>query len=318
MKRTNVETPIICLSCGTLGKVARVTEDLSCPNCKTGANLDIYDGQPKTAAPHGPGTGWNTTQPDALKGWDEYAGPQVGTNPLVNQKLDADADRPCPACGGTGHDNRASGGGYDENTCRLCGGSGRYTPPTSSEGPKPYDKVQGPASGGARIASQTPLHITLPDGTKWEGVGHVVQAGRTSTDPLGSVEQYNGEYNDNRDPAKKPAHPATGQIKIDAPCPNCRHSVTHITRDAKDDGWWTCPECGSLANIDKNPDVNPHAPEPGFTPDRGIKLKASRLGNKKTGQLFKMIVAIKETNSGLSSDEALTLSRKALLKLGHN
>jgi hypothetical protein len=48
-------------------------------------------------------------------------------------------------------------------------------------------------------------------------------------------------------------------------------------------------------------------------------LKSSRLSaSKKTGQVFKMVTAIKENNSGLSNDEALTLSRRALLKWGHN
>jgi ribosomal protein S27AE len=309
------ETPIICLGCGNRGKVARVTSDLTCSICKTGENLDIDDGQ-KTAA--SPGTGWTENRPNALQGWDEYSGPQVGSNPLRDTKLDSNSGV-CPACGGSGKDTRASGGGYSENSCRLCGGSGRYTSPTSLSGPTKTDDAhtQGPNVGGARLATVTPLRITLPNGTKWEGTGRVINAGRTSTDPMGSVEQYNGDYNDSRGPATRPNHPNNGQVKLNAQCPSCGSSSTHLTRDHKDDGWWTCPKCGPLANVDRTK-VNPYDPGFGFTPDRGMKIKGNVTAEKKTGQLFKMVMAIKENNSGLSNDEALILSRRALLKWGNN
>ena len=40
---TATAIPIICRGCGATGKVASVTADLSCPTCKTGANLDLHE-----------------------------------------------------------------------------------------------------------------------------------------------------------------------------------------------------------------------------------------------------------------------------------
>jgi hypothetical protein len=98
-----------------------------------------------------PGTGWDKPMPDRLKGWDAYQGPTPGRNPMSDAKNDADNTSTCPACGGSGQDLRASGGGYNEIPCRTCHGTGVYTPPTAQPDTESLDAhTQGPESGGAR------------------------------------------------------------------------------------------------------------------------------------------------------------------------
>jgi hypothetical protein len=308
------EIPILCHGCGATGSVQRVTAALQ---CKCGSNdLDIWDGQ-KTAA--SPGTGWTQPHPNTLEGWDQYEGPAVGRNPLTVE--DAVHDDVTPESYKQGNPDYIPGGGFEQNKWPSDVGQ---APEIES-----YDKKKGPESGGARWqgkgASLTPLHITLPDGTKWEGTGRVVQSGRKSSDPMGSAEQYvHDGYKDPtspgyRPPAQPSGHPDNTSLKIEATCPNCRNPHTTITRDHKDDGWWACPKCGPLANVDKNPSINPLSPPIGFTPDRSMKQKAAKFRKvEKTGQLFKMVATIKDVNTGISTEEALTLSRRALLKWGSN
>jgi ribosomal protein L37AE/L43A len=315
----------------------------------------------KTAAPKGPGTGWNTTRPDRLQGWDEYQGPAVGHNPLDVSNIVAD-NGICPACGGSGVDTRASGGGYDEgNNCRLCNGTGRYNPPTSKPQVEQLDPHSGPASGGARWASvqqpnvtvtgnwfggggggnatfstgaTVPVMITYSDGSQWAASGQVT-GGRRSTAPLGSPEDYiKGTTPGYGGWAKEPEpgedypkadtmSPATryrqekdythtgAPLKLDqAPCPNCRHQPTELHSN----GVWNCPSCGTLANVDDHPEVNPYDPGFAFKPDRSLKVKGSLWRKPKTAKLFKMVASIRETNTGLSVAESLTLARRALIE----
>lgn len=311
------DTPIICHGCGATGSVGRVTASLICATCNTGDNLDIWEGTPKTAAPHGPGTGWNETRPNTLENWDEYQGPAVDPNPLVGERLDGTADAYSGDNYKRGNPDYSPGGGYEKSTVPV--GPITGVPPIES-----WDSNPGPSSGGARWQGKqssitTPLRISLPNGRVWEGEGGiVVSAGRTSGDPMGSVEQYNGDYSDHRGPAQKPNHPANHTLSLNTPCPSCGNGSTHIRRDKNDDGWWGCPKCGPLANIDKNPSINPLSPPDDFTPDRRMKVKAGLLPVKKTGQLLKMSEVIKKNNSGLGDEEILDLSRKALLKWGNN
>jgi hypothetical protein len=312
------EVSIICHGCGTRGSVGKVTASLVCTRCGNGDNLDLWE--PKTAAPHGPGTGWNENRPNVLEDWDEYEGPKPGPNPLADQHLVGDPDAYNDGDWSRGNPGYIPGGGYDN--------APRHLGPTTGVPPiEQYDEHKGPDSGGARWQGRhasVPLHVRLPDGTEWEGVGRVVQAGRPSSDPLGSPEEYlSGTYRKPGSPGyrapEKPSH-GNSVLKLDAQCPNCGNNQTALTRDAKDDGWWGCPKCGPLANLDKNPEINPHSPPFGFTPDRSMKSRksAASLLTKKTGQLLPMVAAIRERNTGLSNDEVLTLARQALLKWGHN
>lgn len=276
----------------------------------------------KTAAPVGPGTGWNQNQPDRLQGWDEYRGPAVTRNPLSDEQLTS-TNGLCPACGGSGFDSRASGGGYDETTCRLCHGTGKYTPTTSQPDTETLDPHAGPASGGARWQTSKSAVVTMPDGTTFP-VEVTVTAGRKSTDPLGSVEDYiknGGGYSEHNSPIQDPSdlaktHGDKPLLLDQASCPNCRHQPTQILKDKNDDGWWHCPNCGPLANVDKHPDVNPFDPGFAFQPDRSMKTKAGLLFNRDTtptGKLFKMMATVQTNNPGMRNDEAFDLARRALL-----
>lgn len=82
-----------------------------------------------------PGTGWNKPHPDPRANWDEYAGPTPGYSPRMLEQNDHGDTHVCPACNGTGHDSRASGGGYDETSCRYCHGTGRVAYPTEGDIP---------------------------------------------------------------------------------------------------------------------------------------------------------------------------------------
>ena len=102
------------------------------------------------------GTGWNQSRPDQDANWDEYAGPTPSHNPRGVE--DADANHVCPVCNGTGHDQRASGGGYDETTCRNCHGTGKVTYASDSHGPTNDAHVKsgpplGASDNGGRTAS---------------------------------------------------------------------------------------------------------------------------------------------------------------------
>jgi hypothetical protein len=320
------DVSIICHGCGTTGSVGRVTANLTCPGCGKGDDLDLWE--PKVASPQGHGTGWEETRPNVLADWDEYEGPKPGPNPLVDQHLVGDPEAYNDGNWSRGNPGYIPGGGYS------VGNPGNHVGPTTGIPPiEQYDEHQGPETGGARWQGRhasVPLHVKLPDGTEWEGVGRVVQAGRPSSNPLGTPEDYlAGSYSNPGSPGyttpKKPAHADNVVLKIDAQCPSCGHNQTALTRDAKDDGWWGCPKCGPLANLDKHPEVNPHSPPFGFTPDRSMKSKKKSLTSslnllpiKSTGQIIKMVDAIREKNSGLTNGEVLTLARQALLKWGNN
>jgi rubredoxin len=295
-----MKIPIICHGCGVTGSVERVTAALQC-GC--GSNdLDIWDGQKVAASP---GTGWNEPRPNVLEGWNEYEGPEVGPNP---NGVD-NGDHVTPDSYKRGNPGYIPAGGYEQN----------QWPSDVGQAPEveTYDERKKAPAGSAHWGSRTPLHITLPDGTKWEGVGSVVQAGRRSSDPLGSAEQYVSDaYKDPSEPGYRPPslpsnHPSAHALPINAACPSCGLGKTTIEQG----GNWNCKNCGPLANIDKNPEIDPYNPGENFRPMNNRQKAASV---RKSSQLIKMVALIKKTNSGLSTDEALTLSRKALLKVGNN
>lgn len=124
-------TPIICYTCGAKGEVLRVTANLQCLCGST--DIDIYDGDVKTAA--SPGSGWDQSRPDPRANWNEYQGPTPGYNPKITEKNDAGDDHVCQACNGTGVDLRATSGGYDETKCRNCHGTGKAVYPTENDNP---------------------------------------------------------------------------------------------------------------------------------------------------------------------------------------
>ena len=309
--------PIKCYDCGHAFDTMRVTAALKCARCGS----DDIDLDEKTAA--SPGTGWTETRPDRLQGWNDYAGPLPGANPYASQNNVGDNTTKCQACGGTGVDLRASGGGYNEIPCRNCHGTGQQATHATSPGGTNDASSSGPPVGGSRF-----------------------QAGRRSSDPLGSADDYirgtDPDYDkrsdspwgkaDTRQPdVKYRTSDAYAKPHVNKPlplngarCPSCGSGATSLVRDENDNAWWHCQNCGSLANIDKNPDINPYSPGEGFTPDRsfGEKKKKSAFRRKKEtvvpGKALKMVRATIQTNPGLSVSEALTLVRNALAKYPEN
>lgn len=306
--------PIVCLACWSRGSVNRVTANLRCACGSTDIDLDM--GQ-KTAKPMGPGTGWGPHRHSPTEGWSSYEGPTPGRNnepmPLVNDNM------VCPACHGSGWDPIDS-----TIQCRECNGAGVVNPPTGQPPVRSWDATtQEVRSGGAG----------------WH------TAGRPSSDPFGSVEDHirstapgygtrtapAGPFSPDKADTFYPRMPnASPNVKTrpehdyDTPtgkpyqmdsamCPNCGHAPTQLVKDSHEDAWWHCPSCGPLANIDKNPEVNPFSPGPGFTPDR--KMKTGRLAalGRKTGKLIAIADTVSATNPGLTLAEVLSVARGSLI-----
>lgn len=199
MSNTEGMTPIICHGCGQKGLVrtASIAEDTICKTCGTGDNLDIYDGEFHTAA--GPNesaggngsTGWGKPMPNRLENWDEYEGPKVDPNPLETSHLVGDPDAYNDGDWSRGNPGYIPGGGYD-NAPRHLG------PTTGVPSAEQYDSHAGPQSGGARWQGKgaslqpiamVPLRVTLPDGTKWEGQGHVVSTPKKAVRKVSKLEK---------------------------------------------------------------------------------------------------------------------------------
>jgi predicted Zn-ribbon and HTH transcriptional regulator len=333
--------PIKCYACGNAFDTLKVTAALKCARCGSD-DIDLDD---RTAS--SPGTGWNQPRPDRLEGWNDYAGPLPGRNPAAGQNLVGDNTTTCQACGGTGVDTRASGGGYNEVPCRNCHGTGQQATHHTDPGSVNDATTSGPPVGGARYtANVTTSPFTWTTGssnfTNSNSVTYTVtypkQAGRRSSDPMGSADDYirgtDPDY-DNRSGDVRKADTRAPELKYrqnhpyshgtkplplsGAKCPSCGNSNTQLIRDSKDEAWWHCPNCGSLANVDRNPEVNPFNPPADFKPDRDFEKKKRvafrrKKEEPKTGKALKMVHATLQTNPGLTVGQALTLVRNALAK----
>lgn len=304
--------PIKCYDCGHAFDTMRVTASLKCARCGS-QEIDLDD---RTASG---GTGWGQNRPDPLNGWNDYVGPLPGPNPYASTNNVGDNTARCQACGGSGMDSRASGGGYNEIPCRNCHGTGIAANHTTSPGGTNDPNSSGPQVGGARF-----------------------QAGRRSSDPLGSADDYirgtDPDY-DNRSGEPRKADNRSPDVKYrtsdtyakphvnkplplnGARCPSCGTGATQLVRDGSDNAWWHCQNCGSLANVDANPSINPFSPPADFQPDRSFgedKKKRTAFRRKKIeqkpGKALKMVQATLQTNPGLTVGQALTLVRNALAK----
>lgn len=307
--------PIKCYDCGHAFDTMRVTASLKCARCGSD-DIDLDD---RTASG---GTGWGTPRPNPLDGWAvQTPGNYPGPNPYASTNNVGDNTTTCQACGGSGMDSRASGGGYNEIPCRNCHGTGQQaTHTTSPGGVNDATNPAGPPVGGARF-----------------------QAGRRSSDPFGSPDDHirgtDPDY-DNRNGEPRKADTRSPDVKYrtsdkfrqphvnkpmpltSAACPSCGASSTQLVRDDNNDAWWHCSNCGPLANIDRHPGINPYEPGTNFQPDRsfGTPQKKRRVGFRrkveepKPGKALKMVQATLQTNPGLTVGQALTLVRNALAK----
>lgn len=331
--------PVKCYGCGNSFDTLKVTASLKCAACGSD-DLDLDD---RTAASGG--TGWNQPRPDRLEGWNDYAGPLPGRNPLAGQNNVADNTTRCQACGGTGVDQRASGGGYNEIPCRNCHGTGQQATHATDPGPV-NDNTSGPPVGGARYSASARVPFVAASGNTTNayysggGGGSAYVAGRRSADPMGSADDYirgtDPDYDTrsedgkprkapNRSPYVKVREPhpyshGTAPLPLTgAKCPTCQAPSTQLVRDSKDNAWWHCQNCGSLANVDANPHINPFDPPADFEPDNSFGEKKKRVAFRRkkeepTGKALKMVQATLRTNPGLTVGQALTLVRNALSK----
>lgn len=117
---------------------------------------------------------------------------------------------------------------------------------------------------------------------------------------------------------RKREKPATvpGIALEGAACPRCGTANTAIVTDDRDHAHWYCGMrlCGSLADLDRHPDVDPYRPDGrSWSQDEfwhGRKVAA----NAKDGQLMRRIATIGRTNSGLSLSEVVSLARQSVIQ----
>lgn len=307
---------LTCKGCRSTGTVNRRTAGLRCTcGSREFAEVGEIGFLDFMAAAHGPGTGWGQPKPDPLKGWSEYAGPMPGANPDYAGHPASDED--CPQCHGSGQSLREE--------CRACFGSGKHTPPTVS-GPAPLvarhpgqtstpfvgRRKKGGRSANDRDPSSMPSPMDILRQTT-PGFGERGQAGPDSSGMYPQADSYSPmvqarEPKDYSDEALAKAGP---YVMHGASCPNCGGAPTHLVKDSKDDAWWHCPNCGPLANIDKNPEINPYDEHDEFAPQSGFKSKANR-GASKTGRALAMIAKVHTTNPGLRQREVVGLVLRAL------
>jgi hypothetical protein len=343
--------PIICHGCGTRAMVNRVTASLRC-TCGS-ADLDLDDDLQTTASehvayPHGPGTGWGNPQ-DLTRGWSDYEGPLPSPNPVGSPPVN-DSMR-CPSCHGSGYDvqdktlcrecngagvvkrstgqpdvesNDATTGGPPVGGARWQGATGSYS--SGGGGGRTVQVFAASGGGGgsggtSQVVAARPSH---PDTAEYQnihgapGYGHVGPTGPHSTfNPENEKTFYEkGEhspgvrYRDERDYSKPTGRP---YLMEGATCPNCGHAPTELRKDRNEDAWWHCPGCGSLANIDAHPEVNPYGKNPGMVPDRSMKTGKKLLGRThKTGRLLAIVATVQKNNT-VSLAEALWVARNTLI-----
>lgn len=343
---------VMCFGCGFTGAVNRVTAGLRC-TCGS-ADLDLYTGsdeqrahlaklrQPKTSTLSVSTAGQAPTFAQFMLGkkrvaaapktvepnWDEYVGPPPGPNPMSNHV----GPVTCPTCLGSKVDIKD-----DAGPCRACRGTGVITPTTTVTPP--------PAVAPHNYPSTQ---------TKVPFMGQRRQSGRTSTDPLGSPEDHiratTPDYSsmgqrgpesakpfawedstthypkaDNHSPAMSIREPFDYTKTPDRPfempgswCPGCGQGPLQLQKDHKENAWASCPTCGPLVDVDRNPQINPYDFPAEFAPNTRA-YKAPRAANRllagrKTGRLLRMVSAVTMANPGLSRRHALEIARTSLRK----
>ena len=340
--------PVFCHDCGACGEVPRITPGLMC-RCGS-REVDLFEGTPANLTAiakaeectrrrlqqqaNSGGTGWNQPRPDPLRGWDEYPGPMPPSlNPMHNGY--EGRPLPCKVCEGSGFDLQ------DGVTCRECGGSGFRTPPTSVK-PAPevarhnYPSTQttvpfvGSRNGnnsGYSVTAATPTRIDT-DMTPEEVLQHsdpqyTDKGQRQPKAPNRPYSHDDAETHYRKAPTRsphiqnwQPAAPVDPNKPLElegAHCPNCGQNPTHLMKDHKEHAWWTCPNCGPLADIDKHPEIDPYSAGANFQPIQPSKFRTSSLVPRaKDGKALQMMATITRENPGLSLPEVLYLARTTI------
>lgn len=104
-------------------------------------------------------------------------------------------------------------------------------------------------------------------------------------------------------------------IELSAPCPRCSAPGTRIVADAREHAHWAChAKCGSLADLDAHPEVNPYRPGDRTWGRDVFRATAGRKGGRKDGILLRRVAVIGKTNPGLSLSEVLGLARQSVIQ----
>lgn len=101
-------------------------------------------------------------------------------------------------------------------------------------------------------------------------------------------------------------------VALSAPCPRCAAPGTQLVADGREHAHWAChAKCGSLADLDAHPEVDPYRPGTrswGQDPFRATARRTAR----KDGVLLRRMAVIGRTNPGLSLSEVLGLARQSV------
>lgn len=287
------EAHVFCWDCTAHAVVSKVASNLRCRCGST--DIDLYDPtntaiQQRIAmvaeltAPKKPldfvsfMTKRATPVGTEIPGWDVYKGPMPGPNPMQNSD-DAHMQPPrCPVCHGAGYDIQ------DRGKCRECGGTGFMTPTTTSE-PPAVARHQYPST-----------QTTVPF------------MGKKAAKPSTNTEQSRATNPPDWWTPKEYEHKQEAPLVLrGAKCPSCASPNTHLVTAANEHGWWSCPSCGPLADIDRHPNIDPYNPPSGFKP----KARSFKAASKSTGsaRVASIMVSIAEHNPGLEPREILGLAR---------
>jgi hypothetical protein len=294
---------VFCARCGATGSVGKVSASLICRCGSAELGLLGVDPRPSihTATTHqAAGTGWGRPAPDPSAGWNDYQGPPPGPNPFGPATV---RRWPCPNCQGSGYDL------IDKAPCKACKGTGHRQPSTGAPQPTPFDAHPGPPAGGARWqgahASRTITSTSAP-------------ASDLPSPPRGRAP---ADQNPRGGVSTRPAPPRAAEassrgahepLHLSASCPGCRSPQTKLAADLAGHAWWCCAKCGSLADLDATPGLDPFDPPPGFRRKTGMRTKGRlRLTTRRPGRLFALLAAVAEHNE-VSEQEALGLARNTL------
>jgi hypothetical protein len=324
--------PVGCFTCGAEATVNRITANLRC-GCGS-SEVDLVDGPEVQAQLASLRTarlsfldfmrqGASSPVGEEIKGWNVYQGPPAGKNP----RAVAPGDQTCRVCRGTGIAVQ------DGGTCRACGGDGKMTPTTSPEPEPLVAKHPGQSTQtsvpfmGRRIATapvtDQEAKLPTPEQVLSETVPDYTDRGQRrphSTDPF-SWDDTSTHYPraDTLSPANRYreqrdySQPPPGHFAMPgASCPNCGQDPTHLVKDHKENAWWHCPDCGPLANIDKNPAIDPYSPGDDFRPNpKNFKSgkTAGAYRGKDRGSILRIALVVAENNSGLTPREVVHLAR---------
>lgn len=289
-------TAVFCWSCASIGSAKRITADLRCV-CGS-PEVDLLDAnnieqakrivavqrmnQPaptfvehmtkKALAPVG----------TEIPGWDVYKGPMPGANPLQNSDDPHMGPKRCPVCKGSGYDLR------DHNMCRECGGTGYMTPTTTPEPP------------AVARHNYPSTQTTVPFMGK-----------KKASRPSVTTEQSRATKTPEWWTPKEYTHKQEAPLVMrGAACPNCASPNTHLVTSSKGEGWWSCPNCGPMANIDKHPEIDPYNPPQGFKPRPRTFRSASKV--TPVSKIASVISSVVEHNPGLSPREVVGLARETV------